>query len=49
MEINKEFKLKEVCPHDEFCGGCLYQGISYDEQLKIKENEARGYFETYTI
>lgn len=29
----------DVCKHDEFCGGCIYQGISYEEQLKIKENE----------
>lgn len=29
----------EICKHDEFCGGCIYQGTSYEEQLKIKENE----------
>lgn len=29
----------EICRHDEFCGGCIYQGTSYEEQLKIKENE----------
>ena len=28
-----------TCKHDEFCGGCIYQGISYEEQLKIKESE----------
>jgi len=26
-----------ICPHDEFCGGCIHQGKSYEEQLKIKE------------
>ena len=29
----------EICKHDEFCGGCIYQGTSYEEQLKIKESE----------
>lgn len=29
----------EICKHDEFCGGCIYQGIPYAEQLKIKEDE----------
>lgn len=29
----------EICKHDEFCGGCIYQGTPYEEQLKIKEEE----------
>lgn len=29
----------EICKHNEFCGGCLYQGVPYEEQLKIKERE----------
>ena len=33
-----ESNLKK-CPHDEVCGGCIYQGIPYEEQLKIKERE----------
>lgn len=33
-----------VCPHNEICGGCCYQGVSYEEQLKNKEGEARGFF-----
>lgn len=33
------YKMLEKCPHDEFCGGCVYQGTAYEEQLKIKENE----------
>ena len=30
----------DICKHSEFCGGCTYQGIPYEEQLKIKEQEA---------
>ena len=29
----------DICKHDEFCGGCIYQGTAYEEQLKIKEKE----------
>lgn len=28
-----------ICKHNEFCGGCTYQGTDYDEQLKIKEDQ----------
>lgn len=29
----------ELCKHTEWCGGCNYQGIAYEEQLRIKEAE----------
>ncbi len=32
-----------ICPHYEFCGGCTYQGVDYQEQLQRKEQEALGY------
>jgi len=34
-----------ICQHDEFCGGCIYQGKPYDEQLKIKEKEVLKYLD----
>lgn len=34
----------KVCQHDEFCGGCIYQGVPYEEQLAIKEDEVRNIF-----
>lgn len=39
----------EICKHDEFCGGCIYQGIPYEEQLKIKEKEVLGYLKDRNI
>lgn len=33
----------EICKHDEMCGGCIYQGVSYEEQLKIKEEQVKQY------
>lgn len=32
---------KLCCPHGGICGGCLYQGLPYEEQLKIKEQQVR--------
>ena len=26
----------EICPVHKKCGGCRYQGVPYEEQLKIK-------------
>lgn len=28
-----------ICPHAKKCGGCQYQGISYEEQLKKKQKQ----------
>ena len=43
-EMEKEKKTKDVlpsCPLQKKCGGCQYQGISYQEQLKKKEDKVR--------
>ena len=32
-----------ICPSAQRCGGCCYQGVTYEEQLKNKEGEVRGY------
>jgi len=32
----------EQCNQTDLCGGCIYQGISYDAQLAQKEAEVRG-------
>lgn len=39
----------KICPHNDFCGGCLYQGVSYDEQLRIKEKQVKGLLAEYGI
>ena len=33
---------RPICPVAEFCGGCSYQGISYEDQLSNKYGEVRG-------
>lgn len=35
----KERNHMEICKHNEYCGGCMYQETPYEEQLKIKEQE----------
>ena len=32
----------KTCVHDEFCGGCVYQGVPYEDQLANKEGEVKG-------
>ena len=32
-----------ICPVSFECGGCSYQGVSYEDQLKNKEGEVKGY------
>jgi len=32
----------EICRDSNVCGGCVYQGVSYEEQLKNKAGEVRG-------
>lgn len=38
--------LEEVCPHFGICGGCLYQPVPYEEQLKIKEAQVKELLDT---
>lgn len=29
----------EICKHDQFCGGCIHQGIPYEKQVEMKGKE----------
>lgn len=31
-------QIKNVCMHADKCGGCAYQGMPCDEQLRIKDD-----------
>ena len=39
----------EWCSNEDRCGGCFYQGISYEEELKKKEGEIRDLFSPLVI
>lgn len=34
-----------ACPHNGICGGCAYQTLDYETQLKIKDGQMRRIFE----
>lgn len=40
---------KPVCPHFGICGGCFYQTVSYENQLKIKEGMVRDLLKDYVM
>ncbi len=37
-------ETEKACPHFEFCGGCSMQGVQYEEQVKLKEEQVRYLF-----
>ena len=41
LEHSEKEKPGEACVHSGLCGGCLYQGLPYEEQLKIKEEQVK--------
>ncbi len=34
-------RAEDVCPHFGICGGCAYQSLPYEEQLRLKEEQVR--------
>uniref|UniRef100_UPI000AA66624 hypothetical protein n=1 Tax=Clostridium sp. NkU-1 TaxID=1095009 RepID=UPI000AA66624 len=41
MEHSSLETAENPCPHFGSCGGCVYQTIPYEEQLKIKEQQVK--------
>lgn len=39
----------KICVHNDVCGGCLYQGVSYDGQLRAKEKLVEDLLNEYGI
>lgn len=35
----------DICKHDAYCGGCIHQGVPYEEQLREKEAIVRELME----
>lgn len=38
-------ETQETCPHFGGCGGCFYQAVSYEDQLKEKERQVKRLFD----
>ena len=44
VNVEKKSDLEDalwVCPHFGECGGCSYQSMSYENQLKLKEGQVK--------
>lgn len=43
LEVLEKSPLEKFssCPHFTICGGCNYQSLPYEEQLKLKENQVK--------
>lgn len=39
----------DICNISEYCGGCSYQGVAYEDQLKNKEGEVKGFLKASGI
>ncbi len=35
-------EIKSACPHFGQCGGCTYQNLPYEEQVKLKESQVKA-------
>ena len=44
-----EKRVQPKCNHFGVCGGCKWQNISYDEQVKFKENKIKHLFNDYNL
>ena len=42
LEASSLERREYACPHFGVCGGCLYQSLPYEEQLKIKEEQIKA-------
>lgn len=40
---------KEICPQSEYCGGCIYQGVSYEDQIIQKDRLIRKLLDDHEI
>jgi len=41
IERPSPLRIEAPCPHVERCGGCRFQDLPYDEQLRVKERQVR--------
>ena len=44
-----DYDASKVCPQAEHCGGCIYQGVKYEEQFASKDKAVRRLLEKHDI
>ena len=47
LDVLEKSPLEDAKPHFGICGGCFYQTVSYENQLKIKEGMVRDLLKDY--
>ena len=47
-ELSKD-RIQPKCTHFGVCGGCKWQNINYDAQVKFKENKVRHLFKPFGV
>ena len=45
----ENMEIREVCRDKDICGGCVYQGVPYEEQLSNKFGEVKGLLDKKAI
>ncbi len=45
---NADYEKQPVCNHFGICGGCLYQTIPYEKQLRLKQNQVKKIIDEVT-
>ena len=45
----KPMDSNKPCIHDAYCGGCMYSGVPYQQQLKTKDQQVRDLLLSYEI
>lgn len=48
LELSPAERPQEACAHFGKCGGCVYQSLPYEEQLKIKEGQVKSLLDRVT-
>ncbi len=47
LRKNSSKRIEPFCKHFNFCGGCQWQNISYDDQLKLKHQQVEQLFSQF--
>ncbi|MBQ0018656.1 MAG: 23S rRNA (uracil(1939)-C(5))-methyltransferase RlmD [Clostridiales bacterium] len=48
-DSNRIYDHNKICPQADFCGGCIYQGVEYEDQLKAKDKAVRKLLDKHDI
>lgn len=47
--VSSPYRTAPLCPHSKRCGGCVYQGITYEYEKELKENRLKTEFKRFGV